>query len=260
MEESNKMQIFQNPEFGEVRTMLDENSDVLLLCDQRKCPCGTSDVATALGYSNIRGTLQRHCRGVLKRYAPTSSGEQEFSWIYEPDIYRLIIKSKLPAAESFESWLFTEVLPSIRKHGIYLTKDTVANIFNDPYKFKEAMDGFLAEVEKNRKLQKELDEAKPKVDVYNRFIDGNSLLNFRDTAKELNVKPTLFIQILLEKGYLYRSTRGDLRPYQPYVLSGLFQMKEFFTHNYAGTCTLVTPKGREHFMKLFDELTEEDFW
>ncbi len=118
-QEKNEIQIFENPEFGEVRTLLDEKGDVLFCA---------SDVAKALGYTNIHGTLSRHCRGVLKRYTPTSSGDQELSYIYEPDVYRLIVKSKLPAAEKFEAWVFEEVLPAIRKHGMYFTHDTVADI------------------------------------------------------------------------------------------------------------------------------------
>ncbi len=251
MDETNEMKIFQNPEFGQVRTMMDENGDVLF--------CG-ADIGKALGYSNSRKALQDHCKYVTKRDTPTSGGVKPISYIYEPDVYRLIIKSKLPAAQAFESWLFTEVLPSIRKHGMYLTSDTVADIFNDPYKFKTAMEGFLAEVQKNQKLQKELDEAKPKVEVYDKLIDTSSLLNFRDTSKELNVKPTLFIQVLLVKGYLYRNARGELRPYQPYVHKNFFQMKEFYSNGYAGTYTLVTPKGREHLLKLFNTLTKDELW
>ncbi len=250
-QEKNQIQIFENPEFGEVRTLLDEKGDVLFCA---------KDVAIILGYSNFRDAISRHCKGVVKHDSPTSGGLQELSWIYEPDVYRLTMKSKLPAAEKFESWVFTEVLPAIRKHGMYFTQDTVADIFNDPYKFKSAMDGFLAEYEKNKKLEKELAEAKPKVEYYDTVIDTSLLTNFRNTAKELEVKPTLFIQVLLAKGYLYRSTTKDLYPYQKHMNAGLFQVKEFYRNNHGGTYTLVTPRGREHFMKLFKSLTEEELW
>ncbi len=250
-EKNNGIQIFENPEFGEVRTMLDEKCDVLF--------CAT-DVAKALGYSNPNKAVLDHCRGITKRDTPTSSAIQQINYIFEPDVYRLIVKSKLPAAEKFEVWLFEEVLPAIRKHGMYFTKDTVADIFNDPYKFKTAMEGFLAEFEKNKKLEKELAVAKPKVEYYDRLIDTDTLVNFRNAAKELEIKPSLYIQVLLAKGYLYRSTKGNLYPYQQFVEGGLFQIKEFFRNNYAGTYTLLTPRGREHFMKLFDTLTQEELW
>jgi prophage antirepressor-like protein len=78
-----------------------------------------ADVAAALGYANPRDAIKRHCRGVVKRDTPTASGVQSFSVIREPDVYRLIVRSKLPSAERFETWVFEEVLPAIRKHGRY---------------------------------------------------------------------------------------------------------------------------------------------
>ncbi|MEC8919209.1 MAG: BRO family protein [Pseudomonadota bacterium] len=77
------------------------------------------DIAAALGYARPTKAIQDHCRGVLKRDIPTVSGVQSFSVIREPDVYRLIVRSKLPAAERFESWVFDEVLPQIRQHGRY---------------------------------------------------------------------------------------------------------------------------------------------
>ena len=105
----NEIQIFNNPDFGEVRT-LEENGAVLF--------CG-SDVAKALGYSNPSKALSDHCKGVTKRYTLTKGGNQELNFIPESDVYRLIVHSKLPAAERFEKWVFDEVLPSIRKTGSY---------------------------------------------------------------------------------------------------------------------------------------------
>jgi prophage antirepressor-like protein len=77
------------------------------------------DVATALGYVNPRKAVNDHCKGVTKRDTPTSSGVQSMSYINEGDLYRLIMKSKLPSAEKFESWVMDEVLPTIRKTGGY---------------------------------------------------------------------------------------------------------------------------------------------
>lgn len=78
-----------------------------------------SDVAAALGYANTRAAISRHCKGVTKRDIPTTGGMQTFSVIREPDVYRLIVKSKMPSAERFEAWVFEEVLPAIRKTGEY---------------------------------------------------------------------------------------------------------------------------------------------
>lgn len=111
----NELKIFNNEQFGEIRT-IEENNKVLF--------CG-ADVAKALGYSNARDAVLRHCRGVVKRDTPTTSGTQEMSFITEGDVYRLITHSKLPSAEQFESWVFDGVLPSIRKTGNYSVRDGV---------------------------------------------------------------------------------------------------------------------------------------
>ena len=104
-----QLQVFTNEAFGRVRTM-QEDGKILF--------CGT-DIAKALGYGNPRDALARHCRGVVKRDTPTDSGIQPINFIPEGDVYRLIVRSKLPSAEQFERWVFDEVLPSIRQTGGY---------------------------------------------------------------------------------------------------------------------------------------------
>lgn len=105
----NELQIFNSGEFGEIRTAEIDGKPYFV---------GT-DVAKALGYNNPRDAVSRHCKGVVKRDTPTSSGIQSMSYINEGDLYRLIMKSKLPSAEKFESWVMDEVLPTIRKTGSY---------------------------------------------------------------------------------------------------------------------------------------------
>ena len=114
------LQMFSNPRFGEVRT-IEVDGNVLF--------CG-SDIAKALGYANPSKALSDHCKGVTKRYILTDGGKQEMSFIPEGDIYRLAARSKLPGADEFESWIFDEVLPSIRKTGGYQAKPmTTAQMF-----------------------------------------------------------------------------------------------------------------------------------
>lgn len=105
----NEVKIFENEEFGKVRT-IEENGKVLF--------CG-KDVATALGYINPRKAISDHCKGVTKRDILTTGGKQRVSFIPDGDVYRLIAHSHLPAAEHFESWIFDEVLPTIRRTGKY---------------------------------------------------------------------------------------------------------------------------------------------
>lgn len=105
----NALQIFNNSEFGEVRTVEIDSKPYFV----------ASDIANALGYSNTRDAISRHCKGVVKCDIPTNSGIQNMSVIPEGDIYRLIIRSQLPTAEKFEQWVFDEVLPQIRQTGGY---------------------------------------------------------------------------------------------------------------------------------------------
>lgn len=112
----NELQIFNSEEFGEIRTAEIDGKPYFV---------GT-DVAKALGYSNPRKAILDHCKGVTKRDTPTSSGIQSMSYINEGDLYRLIMKSKLPSAEKFEAWVMDEVLPTIRKTGSYQKPMTTA--------------------------------------------------------------------------------------------------------------------------------------
>ncbi|HHE3628785.1 TPA: Bro-N domain-containing protein [Pasteurella multocida] len=97
---------------SQVRVITDPNQEFWF--------CG-SDVCYILGYKNAPDALAKHCKqgGIAKRYTPTQSGEQEMIFINEPNLYRLIIKSRKPEAEPFETWVFEEVLPQIRKTGKY---------------------------------------------------------------------------------------------------------------------------------------------
>ena len=106
----NELQIFQSEEFGEIRTIEEEGR--VLFC--------ASDVAKALGYARPNDAVTAHCRATVKHSTPISGKMQEINFIPEGDVYRLITHSKLPSAEKFESWVFDEVLPAIRKTGGYV--------------------------------------------------------------------------------------------------------------------------------------------
>lgn len=105
----NELQIFNNEEFGQVRT-LEINGKIYFV---------GIDIAKALGYSNASKAVIQHCKGVTKLGIPSKGGRQETNCIPEGDLYRLITHSELPSAERFESWVFDEVLPSLRKTGSY---------------------------------------------------------------------------------------------------------------------------------------------
>lgn len=113
----NELQIFNSPEFGDIRTVEIDGKPYFV----------GADVAKALGYKDTVNALKQHCRGVVKHHLTDSLGRsQEASFISEGDLYRLIMKSKLPSAEKFESWVMDEILPTIRKTGSYQKPLTVA--------------------------------------------------------------------------------------------------------------------------------------
>ena len=241
---TNELQIFNNNQFGQMRTIT-ENGNTLF--------CAT-DVARMLGYSNPHDAIARHCRGVVKREGVSTTTNQhgvstqqtnQMSFIPEGDVYRLITHSKLPTAEKFESWVFDEVLPSIRKTGAYMTPETIEKVLMNP-------DTIISLATQLKELQTKVEQDKPKVQYFDTLVDRNLLTNFRDTAKELHVAPKAFINFLLEKGYIYRDNKSRLRPYQAHAEKGLFEVKEFASefNNKTGIQTLVTPKGRETFRLL----------
>lgn len=105
----NELKVFQNSEFGEL--------GILLIDGKEYFPA--TQCAKTLGYKNPQEAIRNKCKGVRKTLTPTNGGTQEINYIPEGDLYRLIVSSKLPAAERFERWVFDEVLPALRKNGSY---------------------------------------------------------------------------------------------------------------------------------------------
>ena len=241
----NELMIFNNPEFGEIRT-IEEDGKVLF--------CG-SDVAKALGYAKPQNAIDRHCKGALKRGIPHPQSPDktiEMNFIPEGDIYRLAAKSELPGAERFESWIFDEVLPSIRKHGGYIANQEELSPEELMAKALKVAEKTLADREARLSaLTVENQIMAPKADYFDQLVDRNLLTNFRETAKQLEVPPKKFVAFLLEKKYIYRDKKGKLLPYEE-KNNGLFEVKECFNEKtqWSGTQTLVTPKGRETFRLL----------
>jgi prophage antirepressor-like protein len=119
----NHIQIFQNEQFGKVRIVLDNNNEPLF--------CLT-DVAKALGYNRPADAVNQHCKGVVVLPTPTNGGIQNIKFGKEGEVYRLTMKSKLPEAEKFQDWVCNDVLPSIRKHGTYMTEQTLEKALLSP--------------------------------------------------------------------------------------------------------------------------------
>lgn len=241
----NKLQIFNNPDFGEVRT-LEENGKVLF--------CG-SDVAKALGYSRPNDALAAHCRYTVKCSIPHPQSPDkaiEMSFIPESDLYRLVFSSKLPNAERFTDWVTEEVLPSIRRNGGYIAGQEQMSPEELMARALDVAHNIIRRLEsENSRLTVKNAIMAPKADYFDQLVDRNLLTNFRETAKELGVAPRTFVQFLLDKKYIYRDQKGKLLPYEG-KNDGLFEVKECTNQKtqWSGVQTMVTPKGRETFRLL----------
>ena len=213
----NQMEIFKNPEFGSIRTF--EQDGKVLFCGK--------DVAQALGYRRPADAIAAHCKGVCVLPTPSNGGIQQMKFIPEGDVYRLIVHSKLPSAERFERWVFDEVLPSIRQHGAYLTREKLWEVATSPEALLKLCSDLLAEREKNAALQADNARLQGKAVYYDLFIDLRHSTNLRTTAKELEVPERRFVRFLLERRYVYRAPSGCVMPYAKSANDGLFCVKDF---------------------------------
>lgn len=247
----NKIQSFNNEEFGSVRTTVIENEPWFV----------GKDVAEILGYSNPRDAINKHVdnedKGVAK--CDTPGGIQDLTIINESGLYSLILGSKLPAAKKFKRWVTSEVLPAIRKQGAYMTPETIEEAILNPDTIIRIATALKEEQEKNKELQTTNSALtvknqimQPKAEYFDELVDRKLLTNFRDTAKELGVKQNVFVGFLLDYNYLYRDKHGKLAPYSRYLNNGLFEIKECYNEktDWKGMQTLITPKGRETFRLL----------
>lgn len=239
----NQMEIFKNPEFGSIR-VIEENGKYLF--------CGV-DVANALGYKDSAKALKTHCTADGWAFYPlidTMGRTQNTRFISEGNLYRLIVHSKLPSAERFERWVFDEVLPTIRKHGAYLTKEKLWEIATSPEALMKLCSDLLAEREANISLRRENAQLEGKAAFYDLFIDLKHSTNLRTTAKELDVPERRFVRFLIERRFVYRTASGNVLPYANVKNAGLFCVKDYCNHGHTGSYTLVTPQGKLYFAQL----------
>lgn len=147
----NDMMIFKNPEFGEIRTV-EVNGEPWLV---------GKDVASALGYTNPQKAIRDHVDDEDKTVNETFSvNGTPLVLINESGLYSLVLSSKLPGAKKFRRWVTSEVLPSIRKHGTYMTSDTIDKMINSPEFGIKLLTALKEEQDKRKSLEAELDRSK----------------------------------------------------------------------------------------------------
>ena len=237
---TNMLKVFENQEFGNVRII--NEADRYLFC--------ASDVARALGYAKPANAVATHCRYTLKRGIPhpqARNKEIEMVFISEGDVYRLIVHSKLPSAERFERWVFDEVLPTIRKHGAYMTDSVLEQVMENPDTIYSLAAQLLEDKAKCEELSRQLKDAQPKAEYFDSFIRADGCICIRYCGKEFGIPQNTFVKLMLEHKYLYRDQKNRLMPFADKQARGFFIVRDFYTQSgVLGQQTLVTCKGKEH--------------
>jgi prophage antirepressor-like protein len=192
------IQIFKNSQFGEVRvTEIDGKTYFVGI-----------DVTRALGYKNVNDAVTRHCKGCVKHAVLDNNGvAQTMNVIPEGDIYRLAAKSELPGAEAFESWIFDEVLPSIRKHGGYLTPAKTEELLMNPDLIIQMATSLKEERQKRLKAETVIEEQAPKVKFYEDVMSSDNLMSITEIAKNYGWSGVSLNGILHGAGVQYKKGR-----------------------------------------------------
>lgn len=249
----NELQLFENPEFGQIRAIEKDGEPWFVLKD-------VCEVFGETNYRRVSSRLDDDEKGVSQISTP--GGPQNMTVVNEYGLYSSLfamqpekargvsdeyIETRTMQLKSFKRWITHDVLPSIRKTGSYSMM---------PKDFASALRAYADEVEKRERLEAEKKMLLPKAEYFDEIVFRETNLNFRNSAKELNVKPKDFIHFLLSNGFLYRDSSQKLLPYETAVEKGLFVLKECYSTSgkWSGCQTLVTPEGRATFRILMKSI------
>lgn len=245
----NELKIFKNEAFGEIRTVEIGGEPWFV----------GKDVAEVLGYKDTADSIKKHVddEDKLTRRFTDSGQSREMYIINESGLYSLILSSKLPNAKAFKRWVTSEVLPAIRKHGLYATDELLDNpdlIIQMASKLKE-------EREARKALEVENDTMKPKALFADAVSASHTSILVGDLAKLLrqngvDIGANRLFEKLREKGFLMKSGSSKNMPTQSSMDRGLFEIKEGSYINSDGVnvvtkTTKVTGKGQVYFVNLF---------
>lgn len=211
----NEIKIFENPEFGQVRIIVDENNNPYF---------AGVDVARALGYKRPGEAVITHCKsdGTVKHRIANSNGvgSNEISFINESNLYRLIMKSQLESSLKFQDWVVEEVLPSIRKTGVYSLQNKI------PQTFAQALRAYADEVEKNEQLRLEvgqqkqvISELQPKATYYDLILSSVDCLTVTQIAKDYGMSAKSLNQFLFDRKVQFKQS-GTWLLYQNHADKG----------------------------------------
>lgn len=225
---------YDSPEFGKIR-VIDEEGKVLFCA---------SDVAKALGYEKPQNAISTHCRYALKRGIPhpqSPSKKIQMSFIPEGDVYRLITHSKLPSAEKFESWVFDEVLPLIRKHGVYIDDELAQKTDEEKLKAIEEAEKEKEYLRKrNEELEKENSELRYSYDMRGDAYEGFKTVSFTQLTYMYDRSVVSYLE---KSGVITKDDRNNIYPteqYKDYMTTAVSRAgKKFMVWTALGYCDVV---------------------
>lgn len=234
----NKLMIFENDAFGKVRT-LNLNGEPWFVA---------VDVCSVLDLSNPTIAVSRLDEDERAKFNLGRQGDATI--VNEPGLYTLVLGSRKPEAKAFKRWITHEVIPAIRKHGVYITDEKLKLFAEHPELLDALMKSLYAAHAENLRHRAECQTLLPKADYYDAFMDADGCTNLRTTAKELNVPERWFARFLQQTGFLYRSPAGNLMPYAIPRNRGLFRVRDYVRNGHGGAYTLITPMGKSLFREL----------
>lgn len=244
----NQLQIFKKSEFGEIRVQTQNNETWFCL----------SDLCRILEISNPADVKKRLSqKGIDSIDTLTNGGNQSLVYVNESNLYKVIFQSRKPEAEKFTEWVTSEVLPSIRKHGLYATEE----LLNDPDLAIKAFTALKEERERNKALTAKISEDKPKVLFADAVETAQTSILVGDLAKLIkqngyDIGQNRLFKWLRSNDYLIKSGERQNMPTQTAMNQGLFEVKERTLVNPDGSVRItktpkVTGKGQVYFINLF---------
>ena len=234
----NKLMIFENEAFGKMRT-LNLNGEPWFVA---------VDVCSVLDLSNPTIAVSRLDEDERAKFNLGRQGDATI--VNEPGLYTLVLGSRKPEAKAFKRWITHEVIPAIRKHGVYITDEKLKLFAEHPELLDALMKSLYAAHAENLRHRAERQTLLPKADYDDAFMDADGCTNLRTTAKELNVPERWFARFLQQTGFLYRSPAGNLMPYAIPRNRGLFRVRDYVRNGHSGAYTLITPMGKSLFREL----------
>jgi prophage antirepressor-like protein len=220
-------------EFGEL--------EILMIDEKPYFPA--TECAKILSYTNPQKAIRDHCKGVNETFTPSAGGLQKKKYIPEGDLYRLIIRSKLPAAERFERWVFDEVLPCIRRYGAYVTNAVMEEAARNQEYAGELLRLLRAEKSKSAALE-------PKARYCDQVIMSDGVVPVSVIAKDYGMTATQFNKLLNRLGVQFK-VGGSWLLYKRYSCKGYTRTRTYYTPGGMGVIhTCWTQKGRQFLYDL----------